>query len=498
MNPPLPLPAHPEPATRTSRENAGAPIALTGATGYVGGRLLDRLQALGHPVRCLSRDPGRLAGRMTDGTEAVGVDVLDTDRMAEAMGGVDIAYYLVHSMGTSGSFAETDRRGAASFAAAAARAGVRRIIYLGGLGHEQRLSDHLASRHEVGAILRAGPAETIEFRASVIIGSGSLSFEMVRALVDRLPVMVTPRWVSTPAQPIAIEDVLAYLIAALDLPAHGSRVYEIGGADVVTYGEVMREYAAKQGLRRHMIPVPLLTPRLSGLWLSLVTPLYARVGRKLIDGMQNQTVVRDDAALRDFSIRPRGVRDAIAAAIRFEERDFAQTRWSDAAASEPKSFSDTPPRLVDTRTVWVPAAPEDAFAPIRRIGGATGWYAVNRLWHVRGLIDQLVGGVGLRRGRRDPERMAPGDTLDFWRVERYEPNRLLRLRAEMRLPGRAWLEFEVTPEREGTRIRQTAQFDPAGLTGRLYWYSLLPIHAAIFQRMLRSIAARTPANWRDD
>ena len=247
-----------------------------------------------------------------------------------------------------------------------------------------------------------------------------------------------------------------------------------------------------------MIPVPLLTPRLSGLWLSLVTPLYARVGRKLIDGMQNQTVVRDDAALRDFSIRPCGVRDAIAAAIRFEERDFAQTRWSDAAASEPKSFSDTPPRLVDTRTVWVPAAPEDAFAPIRRIGGATGWYAVNRLWHVRGLIDQLVGGVGLRRGRRDPERMAPGDTLDFWRVERYEPNRLLRLRAEMRLPGRAWLEFEVTPEREGTRIRQTAQFDPAGLTGRLYWYSLLPIHAAIFQRMLRSIAARTPANWRDD
>ena len=491
MNPPLPLPAQPELATESSGDLGAAPIALTGATGYVGGRLLERLQQLGHPVRCLSRDPERLAGRMTDGTEAVGADVLDTDRMAEAMAGIDVAYYLVHSMGTSGSFAEIDRRGAASFAAAAARVGVRRIIYLGGLGHEERLSDHLASRHEVGAVLRAGAAETIEFRASVIIGSGSLSFEMVRALVDRLPVMITPRWVSTPSQPIAIEDVLAYLIAALDLPARGSRMYEIGGADVVTYGELMGEYAAQRGLRRHMIPVPLLTPRLSGLWLSLVTPLYARVGRKLVDGMQNQTVVRDDAALRDFSIRPRGVREAVAAAIRFENHDFARTRWSDAGATQPKPSGDTAPQLVDTRTVWVPASPQDAFAPIRRIGGATGWYAVDRLWHVRGLIDQLLGGVGLRRGRRDPEQVAPGDTLDFWRVERYEPNRLLRLRAEMRLPGRAWLEFEATPERDGTRIRQTAQFDPAGLAGRLYWYALLPIHAGIFQRMLQSIAART-------
>jgi uncharacterized protein YbjT (DUF2867 family) len=466
-------------------------IALTGATGYVGGRLLERLQELGHPVRCLSRDPERLAGRITHGTEAAGVDVLDTDQLAQALDGVDIAYYLVHSMGTSGSFAEIDRRGAASFAAAAARAGVRRIIYLGGLAHEQRLSDHLASRHEVGAILRAGQAETIEFRASVIIGSGSLSFEMVRALVDRLPVMITPRWVSTPSQPIAIEDVLDYLIAALDLPAGPSRIYEIGGADVVTYGELMHEYAAQRGLRRHMIPLPLLTPRLSGLWLSLVTPLYAQVGRKLVDGAQNQTVVRDYAALRDFPIRPRGVSDAIAEAIRFEDRDFAPTRWSDAARSEPLSRSDTQPRLVDARSVWVPASPEQAFAPVRRIGGATGWYAVDGLWHVRGLIDQLVGGVGLRRGRRDPEQVAPGDTLDFWRVERYEPNHLLRLRAEMRLPGRAWLEFKATPERGGTRIRQTAQFDPAGAAGRLYWYALLPIHAAIFQRMLQSIAARS-------
>src|SRR5690349_14929469 len=294
-------------------------VALTGATGYVGGRLLERLQGGDRTVRCLTRDPERLAGRTAEGTQVVAADVLDTDRIARALDGVDTAYYLVHSMGSSGSFAETDRRAAASFATAAAGAGVRRIVYLGGLGHERRLSDHLASRHEVGAILRSGPVETVEFRASVIIGSGSLSFEMLRALVDRLPVMVTPRWVSTPSQPIAIEDVLDYLVAALDLPQSGSRIYEIGGADVVTYADLMREYAAQRGLRRHMIPVPLLTPRLSGLWLSLVTPLHAKVGRKLVDGVQNETVVRDGAALRDFAIRPQGVHDAIARAIRFED-----------------------------------------------------------------------------------------------------------------------------------------------------------------------------------
>jgi uncharacterized protein YbjT (DUF2867 family) len=446
-------------------------IALTGATGYVGGRLLERFQGLELPLRCLTRDPQRLAGRAAPGVEVIRADVLDTDRLVGALQGVDTAYYLVHSMADPGSFAEIDRRAAASFAAAAERAGVRRIVYLGGLGHEDRLSDHLASRHEVGDILRSGSVETIEFRASVIIGTGSLSFEMVRALVDRLPVMITPRWVSTPSQPIAIEDVIDYLVAAIDLAASGPRIYEIGGADVVTYGDLMHEYAAQRSLRRRLISVPLLTPRLSGLWLSLVTPLHARVGRKLVDGVQNQTVVRDDAALRDLPIRPRGVRDAIACALEIEHRD-------------------APRLLVDARTVWVPAPPQRAFTPIRRIGGATGWYALNGLWRTRGLIDQLVGGVGLRRGRRDPEQLAPGDTLDFWQVEGYEPNRLLRLRAQMRLPGRAWLEFEATPERGGTRIRQTARFEPAGLRGRLYWYALLPVHAAIFRRMLGSIGER--------
>jgi uncharacterized protein YbjT (DUF2867 family) len=456
-------------------------IALTGATGYVGGRLLERLQGLEQPLRCLTRDPQRLAKGTVAGTEIIGGDVLDTDWLGRALQGVDTAFYLVHSMGAPGPFVDIDRRAATSFRTAAERAGVRRIVYLGGLGHEDRLSDHLASRHEVGDILRSGAVEAIEFRASVIIGAGSLSFEMVRALVERLPVMITPRWVSTPSQPIGIEDVLDFLVAALDLPAGGSRIYEIGGSDVVTYGDLMREYAAQRGLRRRMISVPLLTPRLSGLWLSLITPLHARVGRKLVDGVQNQTVVRDEAALRDLPIRPGGVREAIAHALEVENR--AGQRRPD----------DQPPRMVDARSVWVPVPPERAFTPIRRIGGATGWYALNSLWRARGLIDQLAGGAGLRRGRRDPEQLAPGEALDFWRVERYEPDHLLRLRAEMRLPGRAWLEFEATPERHGTRIRQTARFVPSGLAGRLYWYALMPIHAAIFRRMLRSIAARSAA-----
>jgi len=349
---------------------------------------------------------------------------------------------------------------------------------------------HSRSRQEVGRILAASGVETIEFRASIVIGSGSLSFEMVRALVERLPVMVTPRWVRTPTQPIAIEDVVAYLAAALDLPAGGSRVYEIGGADVVSYGELMREYARQRGLRRTMIEVPVLSPRLSSLWLSLITPLYAQVGRKLVDGVRNETLVSDDAASRDFDIAPRGVREAIERALSFEDQEFAATRWSDAGQPRPGlARDDAGPRVIDSRIAHVPCPPEQAFAPIRRIGGRSGWYTVDRLWEVRGLIDQLFGGVGLRRGRRDPEAVARGDTLDFWRVEAYEPDRLLRLSAEMKMPGRAWLQFEVTPEGDGgSSIRQTAEFDPYGASGRAYWYVLYPFHALIFRRMIRAIA----------
>jgi len=465
-------------------------VLLTGATGYVGGRLLPALEHSERPLRCAVRTPDRLISRVAPETEVVAADVFDRASLERALDGVEIAYYLVHSMGSEGEFAERDRTAAELFGAAARAQNVGRIVYLGGLGHGAELSSHLESRQEVGRILAASGVETIEFRASIVIGSGSLSFEMVRALVERLPVMVTPRWVRTPTQPIAIEDVVAYLAAALDLPAGGSRVYEIGGADVVSYGELMREYARQRGLRRTMIEVPVLSPRLSSLWLSLITPLYAQVGRKLVDGVRNETLVSDDAASRDFDIAPRGVREAIERALSFEDQEFAATRWSDAGQPRPGlARDDAGPRVIDSRIAHVPCPPEQAFAPIRRIGGRSGWYTVDRLWEVRGLIDQLFGGVGLRRGRRDPEAVARGDTLDFWRVEAYEPDRLLRLSAEMKMPGRAWLQFEVTPEGDGgSSIRQTAEFDPYGASGRAYWYVLYPFHALIFRRMIRAIA----------
>jgi uncharacterized protein YbjT (DUF2867 family) len=469
-------------------------ILLTGATGYIGGRLLRLLEAEGHPVRCLARRPEFLQGRVAATSEVVGGDVLDAVSLQRAMNGVDTAYYLVHSMGAAQGFEETDRQAAERFGAAARTAGVRRIIYLGGLGDRLgKLSPHLRSRQEVGEILRQSGVPVIEFRASVVIGSGSLSFEMIRALVERLPVMITPRWVTMRAQPIATRDLLQYLRAGLDVPARGNPIYEIGGNERVSYGELMREYARQRGLHRLMISVPVLTPRLSSLWLGLVTPLYARVGRKLIDSMRHPTVVQDDTALRVFDIRPAGVRDAIADALRNEDRECAETRWSDALSSAGSTLSwggvRFGNRLIDSRSVRVAALPSAAFTPIQRIGGATGWYYANWVWQLRGWIDSLMGGVGMRRGRRDSEQLKTGDTLDCWRVEAIEPGRTLRLAAEMKLPGRAWLEFEVTGDTGGSLIRQTAIFDPVGLGGLIYWYLVYPLHQLGFAGMLRGIAS---------
>lgn len=468
-------------------------VLLTGATGYVGGRLLKLLEAEGFPIRCITRRPESLQGRVASSTEVVAGDVLDADSLQQALGDVHTAYYLVHSMGTAHGFEETDRRAAERFGAAARAQGVQRIIYLGGLGDSSaELSSHLRSRQEVGEILRRSGVPAIEFRASIVVGSGSLSFEMIRALVERLPVMITPRWVNIRAQPIAIQDVLQYLRAALDLPAGKSAVYEIGGPDQVTYGELMREYARQRRLRRLMISVPVLTPRLSSLWLGLVTPLYARVGRKLIDSIRHPTVVRDDTALRVFPVKPIGASEAITNALRNEDRECAETRWSDAlsSAGPPHRWGGVRfgNRLIDSRTIRVAAPAEAAFAPIERIGGATGWYYGNILWQIRGWMDLLIGGVGMRRGRRDPEHLQAGDVLDCWRVEAFAAERKLRLAAEMKMPGRAWLEFEVAGEAEGSIIRQTAIFDPVGLWGLIYWYLVYPLHQLVFAGMLRGIA----------
>ena len=464
-------------------------MLLTGATGYVGGRLLTALEGRRAQVRCFARRPEVLASRVHGSTTVVGGDVCDSNSLLPALAGVHTAFYLVHAMDEHGEFARRDREAAVRFGNAARAAGAKRIIYLGGLGNGPGLSEHLASRQEIGRLLAESGVPTIELRASVIIGSGSLSFEMVRALVERLPVMVTPRWVSTRTQPIAIEDVISYLLAAWAAPEGVAGVFEIGGADAVTYGAIMREYAHQRGLRRWLIPVPVLTPRLSSLWLRLVTPLHATVGRALIDGVRNETVVADDRARRRFDVNPIGFAAAIARALRNEDRAFAETRWSDALG-EDRSRTARPygPRIVDSRTVEVACAPEQAFAPIRRIGGDTGWYYGNALWRVRGILDLLIGGPGLRRGRRDPDALRRGDALDFWRVEAFEPPSLLRLAAEMRLPGRAWLQFEVEPTATGARIRQTAIFDPLGVAGLLYWYALWPLHRLIFTGMLRAIA----------
>jgi uncharacterized protein YbjT (DUF2867 family) len=477
---------------------SGAPgtrlLLVTGASGYVGGRLLRALAQRGERVRCLARRPEELRARVAPGVEVVGGDVLDAASLARALAGVDAAYYLVHGMGSPRDFREEDRRGAATFARAARDAGVRRLVYLGGLGTATDLSPHLASRHEVGEILRASGVPTIELRASIILGSGSLSFEMLRALVERLPVLVTPRWVRQLTQPIAIEDVIAYLVAAPDVPAAGSVVVEVGGPDRVSYVDLMREHAAQRGLRRLIVGVPVLTPRLSSLWLGLVTPVYARVGRKLIDSLRNETVVTSAVARELFpAIRPRGVREALARARANEDREFAETRWSDARSSvgpaQPWGGAPAGSRLVDSRATSVAAPADAAYGAIARIGGDVGWYYASWLWRLRGALDLLVGGAGMRRGRRDPGALLPGDPLDFWRVEAVEPGRLLRLRAEMKVPGRAWLQFEVACEGEGSVVRQTAIFEPRGLAGLAYWYGLYPLHGLIFAGMLRGVAA---------
>lgn len=470
-------------------------ILLTGATGYVGGRLLPLLEARGCRVRCLVRRPEHLAARVAAGTEVVPGDVLDAASLRAALEGVDVAYYLVHSMGDPAGFEAREIAGARYFADAARAAGVSRIVYLGALGDERSdLSPHLRSRHDVGRLLRESGVLTIELRASIVIGSGSLSFEMIRALSEHLPVMVTPRWVSVLAQPIAIQDLLDYLVQALDVPVSSSVIVEIGGADRLSYGELMREYMRQRHLKRLMMSVPVLTPRLSSLWLGLVTPLYARVGRKLIESIRHPTVVTNDRALRLFTVRPRTAADAIRAALENEDRAFAETRWFDAmsAAGAAQSFGGERfgTRLIDRQQIVVDASPDACFAAVERLGGREGWLAWNGLWRIRGFLDLLVGGVGMRRGRPDHREIRVGDAIDFWRVEAIERPRRLRLRAEMKVPGRAWLEFVVEPEGTGARIIQTASFDPVGVWGRAYWYAIYPVHAAVFSGLIAAIAAR--------
>ncbi len=472
--------------------NDNKSILLTGATGYIGGRLLKILEAEKFQLRCLAREPSYLLPKVSESTEIFQGDVLNRSSLKKAFEGIDTAFYLIHSMGSASGFQEKDQMAAYNFSKVARDGGVKRIIYLGGLGDEREdLSPHLKSRQEVGEILRNSGVLTIELRASIVIGSGSLSFEMIRSLTEKLPIMIMPRWVKVLAQPIGIEDLLLYLKESIYLNIEKSLILEIGGADQLSYFDLMSEYAKQRGLKRIMIPVPVLTPYLSSLWLGLVTPLYSRIGRKLIDSIRHPTIVREKTADQLFSIRPRSAKEAIASALRNEDKKFAESNWFDSLSSvgiQNKSFGGlrVGSRLVDKQEIKVNVSVEKAFLPISNIGGKTGWYAYNYLWRLRGILDLLLGGVGMRRGRPE-RRLRTGDPIDFWRIESIKPPYHLRLLAEMKLPGKAWLEFEVIPEGFGCKIRQTAIFYPKGLAGILYWYSMYPLHSLVFKGMIKEI-----------
>ena len=471
-------------------------VLVSGATGYIGGRLIPRLVQAGHSVRALARDSGRLAGRFAD-VEIVEGDLFDARSIRAAFEGVEVAYYLVHSMAkASGDFAERDREAAKIFSEAAADAGARRIVYLGGLGVDgPHLSRHLKSRHETGKMLRVGGVPVTEFRAAIIVGSGSASFEMLRYLTERLPVMVAPRWVATPCQPIAVRDVLAYLAAELDRDSTEHTIVEIGGADVLSYREMMLRYAAIRGLKRTLLVVPFFTPRLSSGWVHLVTPIPSSIARPLIDGLRSDVVVHGDFARRAFpKIVPVGYDDAVRRALDRYTTIGPETTWFDAydVSKLPGNFTGTEQgMLIDRREASTRAPAARVFQSFASLGGKRGWLYADWLWELRGILDRLVGGIGTRRGRRSDSSLRIGDAVDFWRVEAYEQDRLLRLRAEMKLPGYAWLQFEVDDaQRNGERnLRQTAFFEPRGFFGYLYWYCVLPFHEFIFGNMAKRIVA---------
>lgn len=520
----------------THEQDQGRPVLVTGATGYIGGRLVPQLLEAGHRVRCLARSPDKLRDHpWRDRVEVVRGDVISGDGLAEALDGVGTAYYLVHSMGGGTDFRSADLRGARTFARAATDAGTGRIVYLGGLvSGRGRLSTHMASRAEVARVFLEGPVPAVVLRAAVIIGSGSASFEMLRHLTERLPVMTTPRWVHSRVQPIAVRDVLRLLVRADDLPEGTDATFDIGGPDVLTYADMVRRYAGEAGLSpRIILPVPVLSPGLSSLWVGLITPVPPTVARPLVESLRHDAVVsgagdggqgseeREEG--RTEAERGDRVRDALVAggrigfdeavrlALRRTERAQVDTRWS--SATWPAAPSDPLPtdpdwaggsEYTDERSRPVAAPPQALWSVVQSIGGRNGWYSWPLAWAARGWIDLAVGGVGARRGRRDPCRLRVGDSVDFWRVEELVPGELLRLRAEMRLPGRAWLELraEPAPGIEGAEprtsvYRQRALFHPKGLAGHVYWACVTPFHGIVFGSMVRRIAARAEHDGRE-
>ncbi|MFP8487941.1 SDR family oxidoreductase [Gracilimonas sp. Q87] len=474
-------------------------ILVTGVTGYIGGRLVPQLLSKGYDVRVLTRDAERLEGRnWIKDVEVVEGDVLEPETLPKVMENVDVAYYLIHSMSgkSNADFHERDMQAARNFGEAANQTGVDRILYLGGLGNpDDNLSEHLASRQKTGEVLRESGVAVTEFRAAIVVGSGSKSFEMIRYLTERVPVMISPKWVYSKVQPIAIRNVLQYLVLAIEKPETKNQIIGIGGSSIITYADMMKMYAEIKGLKRLLIPVPFLSPGLSSHWVHWMTPIPASLARPLIEGLKNDVLVQNDKARRLFpEVKPISYKKAVELALARLDTDEVETTWNDALIS---SKGDERPVILETkeglnierriRKIDVPQ--KKVFEVFTGLGGEKGWLTFEWAWKLRGILDRLVGGVGFRRGRRHPQKLRIGDALDFWRVEAIKPGEILRLRAEMKVPGRAWLEFQASTDEESgkTKLVQTAYFAPKGLMGLLYWYALYPIHSFIFSSMIDNI-----------
>ncbi len=478
-------------------------VLVTGATGYIGGRLVPALLEAGYQVRVLVRDPERLSGR--DWLEAVEVikgDVLEYETLESALKDIQAAYYLIHSMASGADFHQRDMLAAKNFSGAAKLAAVKQIIYLGGLGDYQAdLSEHLKSRQDIGKVLAQSGVPVTEFRAAVIVGSGSISFEMIRYLTERVPLMICPKWVFTRTQPIALKDVLDYLLTSLTTPRSLNQIIEIGGKDVITYGKMMIGYAEVRGLKRVLVPVPFLTPKLSAYWVHWVTPVSAEIAHALVEGLRNEALVTDPIAKEIFpDIKPVDYETAVQIALEKLAASEVETRWTDSLTSslgeqEPVQLTSLEGLIIEHRQINILAEKDEVFRTLTGLGGERGWLYFNWAWQIRGLIDRALGGVGLRRGRRDPNDLRVGDALDFWRVEEILLGEKLRLRSEMITPGEAWLQYDLDLGKDGEVIlRQTAYFAPKGLPGLLYWYLLYPIHALVFSGLVRGIKEKTENN----
>jgi uncharacterized protein YbjT (DUF2867 family) len=465
-------------------------ILIAGATGYVGTRLIPKLVEEGHVIRCLARNPEKLTDRNWPGVEFVQGDVLDLTSLKSALKDIDIAYYLVHAMGNQGDFRSRDKQSARNFALAAKLNGIERIIYLGGLGDpEQNLSDHLQSRQEVGRILNSTGIAVTELRAAIIIGWGSASFEIIRDLVKKLPVMITPRWVKSRCQPIAIDDVLYYLIAVLKDSRTIGETFDIGGDEILTYEAMMRQVALIMGKKLKIINVPVLTPHLSSYWLNLVTSVPMSIAFPLVEGLRNDTICSDQRINEYIPLTKTSFKDAVRMALQTAKNNYLESRWTQADIIDNTVTDSLNGKfLYDEQILSSPATAKEIFHRIQKIGGTTGWYYANWAWKLRGIFDRLIGGIGMRRGRRHPTELRVGDTIDFWRVEKLKIDSYLKLRAEMKLPGIAWLEFKVNQEGSKTILVQRASFKPANWFGYAYWYLLLPVHLLIFKNMARKIA----------